>query len=155
MLMPAEAFGAEEMRESLFGAGGLVAEGAGEIALYFVAVHGVGLPPPCLLRNTLPHCARATLGCPCSFSPSPQGGGDRKLEVVRFASDYRVEPLFLATARLLSLLPSPQGGGDWNVENARKVWSVRITTIERTYKVMQTGLDSWRQAQVREEHGRS
>jgi hypothetical protein len=34
-----------------------------------------GLPPPRSLREWLPHCARATLSRPCSFGPSPQGGG--------------------------------------------------------------------------------
>jgi hypothetical protein len=38
--------GAEELPEVFFGEGGVVAERAGEGALFGVAVHGVGLPPP-------------------------------------------------------------------------------------------------------------
>ena len=35
----------------------------------------VGWPPPSRsLRERLPHCARATLGRPCSFGPVPAEG---------------------------------------------------------------------------------
>ena len=35
-----------DLRSEVCGVGGRVAKRAGEVALIFVAVHGVGLPPP-------------------------------------------------------------------------------------------------------------
>jgi hypothetical protein len=58
-LVTVELLGAEVTPEKFFGGGRKVAEFAGAAALLFVAVHRTGVPPPRLLRNWLPHCARA------------------------------------------------------------------------------------------------
>jgi hypothetical protein len=61
-LVAANLLGAKKLPETLFGIGRFVAELAREVALAFVAVHGMCLPPP---------------------QPSPQVGGSRKIVAER------------------------------------------------------------------------
>src|SRR5947208_73046 len=67
----------------------------------------VGLPLPCWLRKRLTHCARATLGRPCSFGPVRASGRD---QMERILAGSEIENVLVIHHSHPSPLPSRERG---------------------------------------------
>jgi hypothetical protein len=68
----------------------VVHSNGGKEKLYPKTISAI-ITPPSSHRDQLPHCARATLGRPCSFGPSPSRGGDRTIPLLGGAFEVEGE----------------------------------------------------------------